>query len=384
MNTTIIKQLAQQHGFALCKITRPVINEDNRSALLNWIAAAHFADMTWMNESVRLARRLNPASMLDAVQSVIVLGMPYQACNHPPQNTFPAQGMIAAYAQGHDYHDVMKKKMRAFCCELANHADHLAPDQRIYVDTAPVLEHALAESAGLGWLGKHSLSIDRYYGSWFMLGEVFTTALLAVDDPVAAHCGSCTACINQCPTAAIVAPMVVDARRCISWLTIEFKGFIPQALRPLIGLHIYGCDDCQSCCPWNRDVVAAKQYFLERRDENILPELASLLVLDDTAFRQRFKKSPVKRTGRAAFVRNVCIAAGNAKDLSLSAPLSLLLNDDAIIVRGHAAWALARLAVDGQEHSKVLDQLEQSLRQEKEPQVQAELSSACEYIRSFA
>jgi len=384
MNTTTVKQLAQQHGFALCRITRPIINETNRAALLDWIAAGHFADMAWMTESIRLERRLDPASMLEAVQSVIVLGMPYQAYDQAARTTTPAQGMIAAYALGDDYHDVMKKKMHAFCRDLVNHVDDVVPDQRIYVDTAPVLEHALAESAGLGWLGKHSLSIDRDYGSWFMLGEVFTTALLAVDDPVAAHCGSCTACINQCPTAAIVAPMVVDARRCISWLTIEFKGFIPQALRPLIGLHIYGCDDCQSCCPWNQDVVVAKQYFLERRDENILPELASLLVLDDTAFRQRFKKSPVKRTGRAAFVRNVCIAAGNAKDLSLSAPLSLLLNDDSIIVRGHAAWALARLAVDGEEYGKVLDQLEQSLRQEKEPQVQAELSSACEYMRSFA
>ncbi|MDQ6975552.1 MAG: tRNA epoxyqueuosine(34) reductase QueG [Mariprofundaceae bacterium] len=378
----MIKELAHACGFPLCSITRPMINARNRQALLDWIAAGHFADMAWMTETVRLERRLHPGSMLDAVESVIVLGMPYQVSDGLPRSGSPAQGMIAAYAQGDDYHDVMKKKLRAFCRSLQSHADHGTPDQRIYVDTAPVLEHALAEAGGLGWLGKHSLSIDRQYGSWFMLGEVFTTAILPVDSPVSAHCGTCTACINQCPTAAIVAPMTVDARRCISWLTIEFKGFIPEDLRPLMGLHIYGCDDCQSCCPWNDHACIADRYFLETREENILPTLASLLCLDDTGFRQRFKKSPIKRTGREAFVRNVCIAAGNTHDNQLYAPLRLLLTDDSAIVRAHAAWALVRVANHGQQ-TELLACLQQALALEAQPQVRGELLSAYKY-RSFS
>jgi epoxyqueuosine reductase len=290
--------------------------------------------------------------------------------------------MISAYALGDDYHDVMKKQLRQFCRALEQHASDTKPDQRIYVDTAPVLEHALAESAGLGWLGKHSLSIDRHYGSWFMLGEVFTTADFAPDEATTAHCGSCTACLDVCPTQAIVAPMQVDARRCISWLTIEYKGMIPLALRPLMGYHLYGCDDCQSCCPWNRHAQAPERYILETRAENILPELAGLLRLDDAAFRQRFRKSPIRRTGRDAMVRNACVVAGNAADPLLAPLLSGLVEDAAPVVRAHAAWALPRTA-PARDAALYLERLMHAISQESDAQVLPELHAACQQLRSM-
>ncbi len=283
--------------------------------------------------------------MLEGVRCVISLALRHAP---PPYSLDEAvrargRGVIAAYAFGEDYHEVMKKRLK----RLARALDALLGphDQRVYVDTAPVLEHALAASGGLGWQGKHSLSLHRELGSWFLLGEIFTTADIPPDEPATAHCGSCTACIEICPTRAIVAPGMVDARRCISWLTIEHRGWIPRALRTPIGNRIYGCDDCQLVCPWNRKAapVSSASDLLKPRGENILPDLASLLALDDAAFRMRFRKSPVKRTGRDAFVRNCCIAAGNAGDRRLAAPLQALLEDGSPIVRGHAAWALARL-----------------------------------------
>ncbi|MDQ6971428.1 MAG: tRNA epoxyqueuosine(34) reductase QueG, partial [Mariprofundaceae bacterium] len=235
-----------------------------------------------------------------------------------------------------------KKRLK----QLAKALDSLfgSHEQRVYVDTAPVLEHALAESSGLGWQGKHSLTLNRQHGSWFFLGEIFTTAFIEADDSATAHCGSCTACIDICPTKAIVAPFVVDARLCISYLTIEYKGLIPRELRPLMGNRIYGCDDCQMVCPWNRDAQAPDADLLEPRGENILPELAMLLQLDEAGFRERFRKSPVRRTGKAAIQRNVCTAMGNSGDNGFVPLLMTALKHEAPVVRAHAAWALARIA----------------------------------------
>jgi epoxyqueuosine reductase len=255
-------------------------------------------------------------------------------------------GAIAAYAHGDDYHDVMKKRLKAFARDLDT---LLGPhDQRVYVDTAPVLEHALAERAGLGWQGKHTLTINREHGSYLMLGELFTTAEIEPDEPAEFHCGTCTACIDICPTKAIVAPFVVDARLCISYLTIEYRGFIPANLRPLMGNRIYGCDDCQMVCPWNRKAEVVELDHLKPRDGNILPKLSELFELDGEAFRERFRKSPIKRPGRAGLLRNVAIAMGNSGSAEYIPLLIKALDDSEPLVRGHAAWALARLSPHGQ------------------------------------
>ncbi|MDX8384158.1 MAG: tRNA epoxyqueuosine(34) reductase QueG [Ghiorsea sp.] len=339
-NKKAIQQLSQQHGFTLCAFSHPVIKEGDSKALDTWIEAGMYADMGYMAEEVRTHRRKHPSEMLDSVNTVISLAMSYT----PPQHGMPPpqHGIIASYAHGDDYHDVMKKRLKA----LARDLDKLlgAHGQRVYIDTAPVLEHALAASGGLAWQGKHSLSINREHGSWFLLAEIFTTADIAPDHPASMHCGSCTACIDDCPTAAIVAPYVVDARLCISYLTIEFRGFIPKKLRKPMGNRIFGCDDCQLVCPWNSKTEAPVEDFLKPREDTFSVELASLLRLDEAGFRARFRKSPVKRTGRAGLLRNVCIAMGNSGDVEFVPLLLAVLTDDEPLIRGHAVWALAELA----------------------------------------
>ncbi len=338
-----IRDLAGRHGFALCRFARPEVRRMHLDSYAAWLAAGMHGEMKWMGEHQRAARRRNPAAMLGNLRTVISVAMPYS----PPSYALAkagaerSRGVIAAYAQGDDYHDILKKRLKALALELdrllGNH------DQRVYVDTAPVLEHAFAEASGLGWQGRHSLTISRKIGSWFLLGEIFTTADLPPDNSARAHCGSCTACIDVCPTGAIVAPYVVDARRCISYLTIECRGFIPHALRPLMGNRIFGCDDCQAVCPWNRHAVAPSPDLLAPRSENVLPRLEELLALDETAFRRRFRKSPVRRAGRGGLLRNVAIAMGNSGDARYTEQLACALHDAEPLVRGHAAWALARL-----------------------------------------
>lgn len=338
-----IQARAAAHGFDLCRFARTDIPGRHADALHSWVNAGMHGDMAWMQQESRLERRIDPASMLPDVKSVITIGMLHSP---PPYSLAEAEsgrgrGVIAAYAHGDDYHEVMKKRLKAFASDLD--AMLGAHDQRVYVDTAPVLEHALAESSGLGWQGKHSLTINRHLGSWMMLGEVFTTAEIEPDSPASNHCGSCSACMDICPTKAIVAPYVVDARLCISYLTIEFKGYIPRRLRTLMGNRIFGCDDCQIICPWNRLAEKPEPDFLTPRAENYLPELASLLRLDEEGFRKRFRKSPVKRTGRAGLLRNACIAAGNSADPCFAPLLIERLGDAEPLIRGHAAWALGQL-----------------------------------------
>ncbi|MDX8407420.1 MAG: tRNA epoxyqueuosine(34) reductase QueG, partial [Mariprofundaceae bacterium] len=271
----------------------------------------------------------------------------------------------------------MKKRLKALARDLD---DLLGPhDQRVYVDTAPVLEHALAESSGLGWQGKHSLTLNRELGSYFMLAELFTTADIEADEPAAFHCGSCTACMDICPTKAIVAPFTVDANLCISYLSIEYKGFIRRDLRPLMGNRIYGCDDCQMVCPWNKHASSPDPDLLMPRRENILADLASLLQLDEADFRQRFAKSPVKRTGRAALQRNICIAMGNSGDAAFVPLLTAALKHDAALVRGHAAWALGRLA--SVDRNDVLAALQTASTAERDEQALEEMNLTIENIR---
>ena len=336
-----IRRMAQEHGFDVCYFARPRVPERDGDALDDWLQHGYQADMAWMGEAVRVQRRKTPASLLDGVQTVICLAMRHVSPPHALNEQTATQGVIASYAYGVDYHEVMKKRMKA----LARALDEVlgAHEQRVFVDTAPVLEHALAAAAGLGWQGKHSLTIHRQYGSYMMLGEIFTMAWVDADAVASAHCGSCTACLDVCPTQAIVAPYVVDANRCISYLTIEHQGVIPRELRPLMGAHIYGCDDCQMVCPWNRKVDACDTDILQAKGEHILPELASFLALDDAAFRVRFRKSPIKRTGRNAFLRNVCVAMGNSGVLDFIPVLRRALQDESVGVRVHAVWALHRL-----------------------------------------
>ncbi|MDX8395420.1 MAG: tRNA epoxyqueuosine(34) reductase QueG, partial [Mariprofundaceae bacterium] len=331
----LVSAKAIEHGFELCRFSPLVITDKHRSALQQWIDDGMHGDMDYMAESVRLERRKHPETMLDDVRTVITVAMRHLAPSYELQDAIREKnkGIIASYAHGDDYHEVMKKKLKAFARDL----DELlgAHDQRVYVDTAPVLEHALAEASGLGWQGKHTLTIDRELGSWMMLGEVFTTAKIEPDESASHHCGSCTACIDVCPTKAIIAPYKVDARLCISYLTIEYKGFIDRELRSMMGNRIFGCDDCQMVCPWNQKLPVLELDQLTPRKENIFPELAALFALDDEAFRQRFRKSPVKRAGRAGLLRNVAIAMGNSGKIEFVPVLLEALKDAEPLIRGH-------------------------------------------------
>ncbi|MDX8412482.1 MAG: tRNA epoxyqueuosine(34) reductase QueG [Mariprofundales bacterium] len=340
--TKDVKRLVHQAGFDYCGITRPQVSPRDIAALKRWLAKAMHADMAWMAEPIRLARRCDPASMLAAVRSVIAVGMRYT----PPlaasdSGANGSRGVIASYAMGDDYHSVMKKRLKRLARSLDQRLGK--HDQRVFVDTAPVLEHALAASGGVGWQGKHSLTLNRDGGSWMLLGELFTTVELAPDVPAINHCGSCVSCIDHCPTQAIVAPFVVDARRCISWLTIEYDGVIPRDLRLLMAGHIFGCDDCQTVCPWNQKAPPVQSDLLHSRPEEGSPLLQDILTLDQAAFHARFRATPVKRSGRTRLLRNACVAAGNSGDVALIPCLIDLLADPSFLIRLHAVWALAQL-----------------------------------------
>jgi len=337
--TNEVKRLVHQAGFDYCGISRPQVSQRDVAALKRWLAADMHADMAWMAEPIRLARRCDPASMLAAVRSVIAVGLRYS----PPMAAVDGscRGLIASYAVGDDYHSVMKKRLKGLARTLDQRLGK--HDQRVFVDTAPVLEHALAASGGIGWQGKHSLTLNRDGGSWMLLGELFTTAELSPDPPSINHCGSCTSCIDICPTQAIIAPFVVDANRCISWLTIEYDGVIPRDLRSLMGGHIFGCDDCQTACPWNQKATPVQSDLLHPRSENSTPLLQDILTLDQASFHARFRATPVKRSGRARLLRNACVAAGNSGDAALLPYLLDLLVDSSFLIRLHAVWALTQL-----------------------------------------
>ncbi|MDT8376257.1 MAG: tRNA epoxyqueuosine(34) reductase QueG [Mariprofundaceae bacterium] len=374
-----IRELALMQGFDLCCFTKPVLSPQHKAQLDAWVGSGMHGEMGYMAEETRMERRKEPESMLEGIRTVIALGMKHVP---PPYSLDEAidkkgRGVVASYAHGDDYHDVMKKRLKAFARDLD---EYLGPhDQRVYVDTAPVLEHALAERAGLGWQGKHTLTINREHGSYLMLGEIFTTAEIEPDAPAGSHCGTCTACIDVCPTRAIVAPFVVDARLCISYLTIESRGFTPLELRPLMGNRIYGCDDCQMVCPWNSKAEVVRLDHLNPRDENILPELATLFGLDDEGFREHFRKSPMKRPGRAGLLRNVAIAMGNSGNPDYIPLLIRALDDPEPLIRGHAAWALGCLYpyAKGEE---IVAQLEYHAARETDEEVLNELHRSLENI----
>jgi epoxyqueuosine reductase len=256
-----------------------------------------------------------------------------------------SSGAISVYAQGDDYHDVIKKRLKALARWLVAAS---GAEVKVFVDTAAVMEKPLAQAAGLGWQGKHTNLVSREFGSWLFLGAIFTTSDLSRDDAEADHCGSCRACLDICPTAAFPAPYKLDARRCISYLTIENKGPIPQEFRKAIGNRIYGCDDCLAVCPWNKFAQTGREAKLAARDELRAASLTDLARLDDTAFRTLFAKSPVKRVGRDRFIRNVLIAIGNSNDSALAVEAERLLDDASPLVRGAAVWALSQLMGQGE------------------------------------
>jgi len=295
--------------------------------------------MDWMAE--RTEWRADPRAMWPAAQSVIVLGLNYGPLDDPLAVLARRdRGAISAYAQGDDYHDVVKKKLKSLAGFIAT---RFKAEVKVFVDTAPVMEKPLAQKAGAGWQGKHTNLVSREFGSWLFLGSIFTTLALPPDAPEADHCGNCHACLDVCPTDAFPAPYRLDARRCISYLTIEHHGPIPRELRGKMGNRIYGCDDCLAVCPWNKFASAASVMKLAAREALKAPRLADLAALDDAGFRTLFAKSPVKRIGRDRFVRNVLIAIGNSGEAALVREAARLLDDRAPSVRGAAVWALSRL-----------------------------------------
>jgi epoxyqueuosine reductase len=295
-------------------------------------------DMAWLATTAE--RRADPRALWPEVRAVVMLGMNYGPYADPLAVLRQrSRGAISVYAQGDDYHEIIKPRLKA----LARWLVAQAGDVKVFVDTAAVMEKPLAEAAGLGWQGKHTNLVSRRYGSWLFLGAIFTTLDLPTDAPEADHCGNCRACLDICPTAAFPAPYRLDARRCISYLTIEHKGPIPRELRPLMGNRIYGCDDCLAVCPWNKFAQAGHEAKLAARDALTAPALADLAQLDDAAFRTLFAKSPVKRSGRDRFVRNVLVAIGNSGDATLITDAERLLADASPLVRGAAVWALGQL-----------------------------------------
>jgi len=310
-----------------------------RARLESFIADGAHGDMAWLASTAE--RRASPAAFWPAVRSIVMLGMNYGP-EADPLAILKAQdrAAISVYAQGDDYHDLIKARLKLLARWLTTSA---GGDVKVFVDTAAVMEKPLAASGGLGWQGKHTNLVSRHYGSWLFLGSIFTTLELPPDSAEVDHCGNCRACLDICPTAAFPAPYRLDARRCISYLTIEHKGPIPRELRSAIGNRIYGCDDCLAVCPWNKFASRGREAKLAARDALRAPRLADLACLDDAQFRALFSKSAIKRMGRDRFVRNVLIAIGNSGDPAFADVAEHLLGDASPLVRGAAVWALSRL-----------------------------------------
>jgi epoxyqueuosine reductase len=359
---------ARALGFDCVGVTAPDAIAEIARHFHEFLAAGAHGDMDWLAREPK--RRMDPRTLWADVRSVIMLGVNYGPDDDPlailAQRT---RGAISVYAQGDDYHDLIKKRLKTLARWLVTATDC---EVKVFVDTAAVMEKPLAQAAGLGWQGKHTNLVSRPFGSWLFLGAIYTTLDLPRDPAEADHCGTCRACLDICPTAAFPAPYKLDARRCISYLTIESKGPIPHEFRKAIGNRIYGCDDCLSICPWNKFAQTGREARLAARDELRAPALADLARLDDPAFRACFAKSPVKRIGRDRFVRNVLIAIGNSGDATLAQAAEGLLWDDSPLVRGAAVWALSQLA--GREHVTTL--AARMVPSEADETVRAEWSAA--------
>jgi epoxyqueuosine reductase len=358
---------ARACGFEIAGVVRPDAIPEAAPRLREFLAAGAHGDMAWM--AANADRRGDPQVLWSDVRSILMLGVNYGPdCDPLAVLHEPSRGGISIYARGDDYHDLIKSRLKQIGRWLIERA---GGDVKVFVDTAPVMEKPLAAAAGIGWQGKHTNLVSRQFGSWLFLGAIFTSLDLPPDAPEPDHCGACRACLDVCPTAAFPAPYRLDARRCISYLTIEHKGQIPREFRPLMGNRIYGCDDCLAICPWNKFAVAGREAKLAAREALRAPALAELARLDDGAFRALFAKSAVKRIGRARFVRNVLIAIGNSGDANLAQDAERLLDDESPLVRGAAVWALGRL------DRERLRACEKSRREgERDPELGAEWDAA--------
>jgi epoxyqueuosine reductase len=334
-----LRRKAREEGFADLRIADPAAAGHAGERLLEFLALGREGDMGWLKDTAQ--RRADPLTLWPQARSAIMLAMSY-APEIDPMRRLEAKGtgVISTYALGRDYHDVIKGKLKHLAQWLARETKQ---GVKVFVDTAPLMEKPLAEAAGLGWQGRHTNLVSRDLGSWFFLGAILSEAVLARDVPESDHCGSCRACLDICPTQAFPAPYQLDARRCISYLTIEHKGHIGREFRIPIGNRIYGCDDCLAVCPWNKFASVAHEAKLKAREDLIAPKLAELARLDDPAFRALFSGSPVKRSGRDRFIRNVLIAIGNSGDPQLAREAERLLSDPSALVRAMAVWALSRL-----------------------------------------
>jgi len=334
-----IRDLALAQGFDAVGFAPAAAGARAGEGLKAFLAAGHHGDMGWLE--ARADQRADPQTLWPEAKSAVVLGLSYAPADDPLAALERRdRGTISVYAQNNDYHDVIKKRLKAIGRDVVK---TFGGDVKVFVDTAPVMEKPLAENAGLGWQGKHTNLVSREHGSWLFLGVILTTLDLKAAAREDGHCGTCSRCLDICPTKAFPAPYKLDARRCISYLTIEHKGPIPRELRAAMGNRIYGCDDCLAVCPWNKFAAAAREAAFFPRVELKAPLLAHLAALDDKTFREVFKASPIKRIGRDRLVRNVLIAIGNSGDTTLAVAAEVLLTDPSPLVRGAAVWALSRL-----------------------------------------
>ena len=335
-----LEEKAKIAGFDQLAVTKAILPEEVGDRLSHFIAEDRQGDMAWLAESQY--RRAQPQHMWPEARTALVLACNYGPDHNPMDNLAAAEaGNISVYARSKDYHDILKGQLKQLAGQLVAKTGWQV---KVFVDTAPLMEKPLAMQAGLGWQGKHTNLVAKDFGSWFFLGTILTDGEMPEDTPMSDHCGRCQACLDICPTNAFPAPYQLDARRCISYLTIEHKGPIDRELRPLMGNRIFGCDDCLAVCPWNKFAEAASHPKLQAKQGTDLPELISLLALDEPAFRAQFAGTPVRRAGYIRFLRNVLIAAGNSGASALIAPVTPFLRHDAPLVRAMAIWALSQLA----------------------------------------
>ena len=332
---------ALRQGFDVFGAVRVADAPDQTARLAAWLAAGAHGDMAWMAETA--ARRAHPAALWPQARTVLMVGLNYGPDEDPRAAVAAREtGAVSVYARHRDYHDLLKGRLKHFAAQLPKIAG--AGAVKVFVDTAPLMEKPLAQAAGLGWQGKHTNLVSRAFGAWLFLGAVLTDLEIVGEGASADHCGACRACLDACPTQAFPQPYVLDARRCIAYLTNEHRGVVPRSLRPAIGNRVYGCDACLAVCPWNRFAQTTREAKLAARADLTRPPLRALLALDEPAFRAFFSASPIKRVGHARFMRNVLIAAGNSGAPALAPRVAAHLDDPRPIVRGVAIWALARLA----------------------------------------
>lgn len=359
-----LKALARTEGFDACGIADAAAPWEAGDRMLAFLAEGRHGSMGWMEATAE--RRSHPTNMWPEARSAVMLGMNYGPARDPMALLAePQRAAISVYAQGDDYHEVIKLRLKRLAGWLQRET---GADVKVFVDTAPLMEKPLAARAGIGWQGKHTNLVSREHGSWLFLGAILTTAALTPDADEQDHCGSCRACLDICPTDAFPAPYRLDARRCLAYLSIEHAGPIPHAFRVAMGNRVYGCDDCLAVCPWNKFAGEAREMRLAARPALDGPALADLSALDDAGFRALFARTAVKRIGRDRFVRNVAIALGNSADPSLAEPVRRLTRDDSALVRGAAVWALARLVPA----ARFAEEAQEALAIETDPDVRSE------------